>query len=81
MAEGPIAALPQQVRENSRRIAELRDEIRELRRSVIRMEQRWGLDHENMAADLMPRFWLRRVSRCSESQWCRSKVKWIWFWR
>ncbi len=56
MAEGPIAALPQQVRENSRRIAELRDEIRELRRSVIRMEQRWGLDHENMAADLMPQF-------------------------
>ncbi|MDT7883510.1 MAG: DUF3782 domain-containing protein [Thermoflexus sp.] len=56
MAEGPTAALPQQVQENSRQIAELRDEIRELRRSVIRMEQRWGLDHENMAADLMPRF-------------------------
>jgi hypothetical protein len=56
MAEEPTAALLQQVRENSRQIAELRDEIRELRRSVIRMEQRWGLDHENMAADLMPRF-------------------------
>jgi hypothetical protein len=56
MAEGPTAVLLQQVRENSCQIAELRNEIRELRRSVIRMEQRWGLDHENMAADLMPRF-------------------------
>ncbi|MBO9363038.1 MAG: DUF3782 domain-containing protein, partial [Thermoflexus sp.] len=51
-----IAALAQQVQENSRQIAALREEMRELRRTVGRMEERWGLVHENMAEDLMPRF-------------------------
>jgi septal ring factor EnvC (AmiA/AmiB activator) len=54
--EAQIAALTQQVQENSRQIAALREEMRELRRTVGRMEERWGLVHENMAEDLMPRF-------------------------
>ncbi|WP_448593415.1 DUF3782 domain-containing protein [Thermoflexus hugenholtzii] len=54
--EAQIAALTQQVQENSRQIAALTEEVRDLRRTVGRMEERWGLVHENMAEDLMPRF-------------------------
>jgi len=32
------------------------EEMRELRRRVIQMGQRWELDHENLAADLMLHF-------------------------
>jgi Holliday junction resolvase-like predicted endonuclease/uncharacterized coiled-coil protein SlyX len=80
-----IAALAQQVQENSRQIAALTErmerveaqiaalteEVRDLRRTMGRMEERWGLAHENMAEDLMPRFLAsagRRVRRSAMVQ-------------
>ncbi|WP_376788579.1 DUF3782 domain-containing protein [Thermoflexus sp.] len=51
-----IAALTERMEKVEAQIAALTEEMRELRRVVGRIEERWGLVHENMAEDLMPRF-------------------------
>ncbi len=54
--EAQIAALTERIEKVEAQIAALTEEMRELRRVVGRIEERWGLVHENMAEDLMPRF-------------------------
>jgi Holliday junction resolvase-like predicted endonuclease/uncharacterized coiled-coil protein SlyX len=66
-----IAALTERMERVETQIAALTEEVRDLRRTVGRMEERWGLAHENMAEDLMPRFLAsagRRVRRSAMVQ-------------
>jgi len=69
--EAQIAALTDRMEKVEAQIAALTEEMRELRRVVGRIEERWGLVHENMAEDLMPRFLAqtgRRVRRSAMVQ-------------
>ena len=69
--ETQIAALTERMERVETQIAALTEEVRDLRRTVGQMEERWGLVHENLAEDLMPRFlaWTgRQVQRSAMVQ-------------
>jgi len=69
--EAQIAALTERMERVEAQIAALTEELREIRRTVGRIEERWGLVHEDMAEDLMPRFLAlggRRVRRSARIQ-------------
>jgi hypothetical protein len=55
-AEAQIAENSRQIAENSRQIASLAEQVRENGVRMGRLEERWGLVHEDIAGELMPRF-------------------------
>jgi hypothetical protein len=55
-AERRFAAAEAQIAENSRQIAALAEQVRENGVRMGRLEERWGLVHEDIAGELMPRF-------------------------
>ncbi len=54
-----LAALTEAQRHTDERLAALTEEVRSLTRTLGRMEERWGLAHEQIAEDLLPEM-LRR---------------------
>lgn len=67
-----IAALTKRMERVEAQIAALTEEMRELRRTVGQIQERWGLVHEEIAEDRVPRFLEQgghRVRRRVVVQW------------